>query len=122
MASMPPERRTKSAFTPVDCCCSSLSCWCVVLTGWIASDLASPILARWLNSSRLSINLRQACGLRGGCACRGLGCFDLSLSLSFTFSGFSGIPNEAYLIVEACGFFEEFVVGLGFSEDTLVLV
>ena len=36
---------------------SASSCWCVVLAGWIARLRTSPTLARWLNSSRLSMKL-----------------------------------------------------------------
>ena len=60
MCSMPTESRTVSCVTPAAASSSSLSCECVVDALWIASDFASPMLARWLNSSRLSMNLRPA--------------------------------------------------------------
>ena len=57
MCSMPTDRRTVSCVTPAASSSSSLSCECVVDALWIASDFASPMLARWLNSSRLSMNV-----------------------------------------------------------------
>ena len=49
-ASMPTLRRIKSGVTPAASCSSSLNCSWVVEAGWITRLLASPILARWLNS------------------------------------------------------------------------
>ena len=51
MCSMPTDRRTVSCVTPAAASSSSLSWECVVVALWIASDFASPMLARWLNSS-----------------------------------------------------------------------
>ena len=55
MSSSPIDKRIMSGVMPPARCSSSLSCWCVVLAGWITSDLASPTLARWLNRFRLSM-------------------------------------------------------------------
>ena len=55
MCSMPTESRTVSGVTPAAESSSSFSCECVVEALWIASDFASPMFARWLNSSRLSM-------------------------------------------------------------------
>ncbi len=41
--------------TPVAACSSSVSCWWVVLAGWMTRLLASPTLARRLNSLTLSM-------------------------------------------------------------------
>ena len=60
MCSMPTDRRTVSCVTPAAASSSSLSCECVVEALWIASDLASPMFARWLKSSRLSMNFWPA--------------------------------------------------------------
>ena len=56
MFSIPTESRTVSWVTPDASSSSSFSCECVVVALWIASDFASPMFARWLNSSRLSMN------------------------------------------------------------------
>ena len=53
MPSMPTDRRTKSGVTPVEICCASSSCWCVVVAGWMARDLASPMFARWLEELKV---------------------------------------------------------------------
>ena len=58
--SRPIERRTKSSVTPVSSCSSAVSCECVVVAGWMQSDLASPMLARCENSFVLSTNRRPA--------------------------------------------------------------
>ena len=50
MCSMPTDRRTVSCVTPAAASSSALSCECVVEALWIASDFASPMFARWLNS------------------------------------------------------------------------
>ena len=34
--------------------------WWVVLAGWITSDFASPMFARWENSDKLSMKARPA--------------------------------------------------------------
>ena len=60
MCSMPTDRRTVSCVTPAAASSSSLSCECVVDALWIASDFASPMFARWLNSFRFSMNARPA--------------------------------------------------------------
>ncbi len=52
MSSRPMDRRTRSSDTPLDNCCSSVSCWCVVVVGWMASDLASPTFARARRAQR----------------------------------------------------------------------
>ena len=49
--------RTRSGLTPDATCCSSVSCWWVVLAGWMISVLASPILARCEISRSSSMNL-----------------------------------------------------------------
>ena len=54
--SMPTLRRTKSSVTPDSSCSSAVSCEWVVVAGWIASDLASPMLARCESSCVLSTN------------------------------------------------------------------
>ena len=59
-SSMPTDRRTNSGVTPVCACSSGVSCECVVVAGWMISDLASPMLARWLNSLTLLISLTPA--------------------------------------------------------------
>ena len=53
--SIPTESRTVSWVTPAASSSSSSSWECVVVAGWIASDLASPMLARWENSSSESM-------------------------------------------------------------------
>ena len=60
MCSMPTDTRTRSGVTPLAFCSASLSCWCVVVLGWMTSVLASPTFARWLASFTLSMNLRPA--------------------------------------------------------------
>ena len=47
-SSMPIESLIKSSVIPDFCKSFLLSCACVVLAGCITSDLASPILAKWL--------------------------------------------------------------------------
>jgi hypothetical protein len=42
--------------TPALFCSASLSCWWVVLAGWMTRVLASPTLARWLASLTLEMN------------------------------------------------------------------
>ena len=49
--SMPTDSRTMSSGTPAASSSSGVSWEWVVVALWIASDLASPMLARWLNSS-----------------------------------------------------------------------
>ena len=56
-SSSPTEMRTRSGVTPDAACCSSVSCWCVVLPGWMISVLASPMLARCEISRNSSMNL-----------------------------------------------------------------
>ena len=51
MCSMPTDRRTVSWVTPAASSSSAFSCECVVVALWIASDFASPMLARCENSS-----------------------------------------------------------------------
>ena len=52
MCSIPTETRIRSALTPDGLLLgSSVSCWWVVVAGWITRVLASPTLARWLASS-----------------------------------------------------------------------
>ena len=60
MCAMPTERRTVSCVTPADASSSSFSCEWVVEALWIARLFASPMFARWLHSSRLSMNVRPA--------------------------------------------------------------
>ena len=60
MFSIPTARRTVSWVTPEAASSSSFSCEWVVDALWIASDFASPMFARWLNSSRLSMNALPA--------------------------------------------------------------
>ena len=60
MCSMPTLRRTVSCVTPEAASSSALSCEWVVEALWIASDFASPMLARWLNSSSPSMNVLPA--------------------------------------------------------------
>ena len=60
MSSMPIDRRTNSGVTPVCACSSGVSCECVVVAGWMISDFASPMFARWLNSLTLLISLTPA--------------------------------------------------------------
>ena len=55
-SSMPSERRTKSAETPVETCSSGESWLCVVLAGWMARLFASPMLARCEKSRSASMN------------------------------------------------------------------
>ena len=57
---MPTDSRTVSCVTPAAASSSSFSCECVVEALWIASDFASPMFARWLNSFRLSMNVLPA--------------------------------------------------------------
>ena len=64
MCSMPTDRRTVSCVTPAAASSSSLSCEWVVDAGWIASDFASPMFARWLNSFSDSMNFLPASGRR----------------------------------------------------------
>ena len=52
MCSMPTDSRTVSWVTPAAASSSSFSCECVVVALWIASVFASPMFARWLNSSQ----------------------------------------------------------------------
>ena len=59
-SSMPIERRTNSGVTPVCACSSGVSCEWVVVAGWMISDFASPMFARWLNSLTLLISFRPA--------------------------------------------------------------
>ena len=59
---MPIDRRMSSGGMPAARCCSSLSWEWVVVAGWMASDLASPTLARCLKSLRESMNLRAGRG------------------------------------------------------------
>ena len=61
MCSMPTDRRTVSCVTPAAASSSSFSCECVVEALWIASDFASPMFARWLNS--LSVSMKRLAGL-----------------------------------------------------------
>ena len=56
-SSVPIDSRTKSGVTPVLFCSSGDSCWCVVLLGWMISDLLSPMLARCEKSFTLLISL-----------------------------------------------------------------
>ena len=44
-SSIPTDKRIKSLVTPALSCSTSDNCWCVVLAGWIMSDLVSPIFA-----------------------------------------------------------------------------
>ena len=60
MSSSPIESRIMSGVTPPAACSASLNCACVVLAGWITSDLASPMLARWLKSCTRSMKRRPA--------------------------------------------------------------
>ena len=46
--------------TPVAACSSALSCWWVVLAGWMIRLFASPTLASRLKSLTLSISRRPA--------------------------------------------------------------
>ena len=59
--SRPIESRTRSSVTPLAACSSSLSCWWVVVAGWMISDFASPTLASRLKSWTLLI--RRLAGL-----------------------------------------------------------
>src|SRR6185369_1748900 len=59
-SSVPMLRRTKSGVTPVAACSSSVSCWCVVVLGWMMRLLLSPTLARWLKSFTRLISVRPA--------------------------------------------------------------
>ena len=59
-SSRPIDRRTSSSPTPALARSSTLICWCVVLAGWITSDLASPTLARCENTLSRSISLAPA--------------------------------------------------------------
>ncbi len=60
MCSIPTDSLTVSWVTPADSSSSAFSCEWVVDALWMASDLASPMLARWLNSLSCSMNLRPA--------------------------------------------------------------
>src|SRR5690554_6734496 len=57
-SSRPTEMRTRSSGTPAAASCSAVSCWWVVEPGWMTSVRASPMLARWLASTRDSMNTR----------------------------------------------------------------
>lgn len=57
MCSSPMERRTSSGVSPALRWSSSESCEWVVLAGWMIRLLASPTLARMLNSLMLSTSL-----------------------------------------------------------------
>ena len=59
-SSMPTDNRTYSGVTPVCACSSGVSWECVVVAGWMISDLASPMFARWLNSLTLLISFAPA--------------------------------------------------------------
>jgi len=59
-SSMPTDTLTKSGVTPAESCSSGLSCWCVVVAGWMTSVLASPMLARCEASLTLSMNFDPA--------------------------------------------------------------
>ena len=56
LSSIPTDNLTKSGVIPPAICSSSDNCECVVVAGWIARLFASPTLARWLKSSKESIN------------------------------------------------------------------
>ena len=60
MCSMPTDTRTRSLLTPEASCSASVSCWWVVLAGWITRVLASPTLARCEANSTPSIKARPA--------------------------------------------------------------
>jgi len=60
MLSRPIERRTISGGTPARASSSSFSCRCVVEAGWITSDFASPMLAKWLTKVSASMNFTPA--------------------------------------------------------------
>ena len=60
MYSIPTLSRTISGATPAATNSSSVSWEWVVVALWMASDLASPMLARWENSSRDSMNFEPA--------------------------------------------------------------
>jgi len=60
MFSMPTERRTRSSLTPASASSPSSSWEWVVVAGWIARDLASPMFARCEKSSSESMNFRPA--------------------------------------------------------------
>ncbi len=60
MSSMPIESRIMSSVTPDSICCTTLSCWCVVVEGWITSDFASPTLASSEKSFKLSMKVFAA--------------------------------------------------------------
>ena len=60
MSSIPMLSRMKSGLTPAVTICSSVSWLWVVVAGWIARLLASPTFARWLKSSRPSMNFWPA--------------------------------------------------------------
>ena len=60
ICSMPTDSRTRSELTPARANSSSLSCRWVVLAGWQASDLASPMFTNLLISCRASINFPPA--------------------------------------------------------------
>ncbi len=49
-----------SCDTPAFSSSASLSWECVVVGGWMASDLASPMFAMWLKSPSESMNFRPA--------------------------------------------------------------
>ncbi len=52
ISSVPIESLTKSGVTPVFACSSTVSCWWVVLAGWITRLFESPIFARSEKSFR----------------------------------------------------------------------
>ena len=60
MFSMPTEMRIVSSPTPAAARSSGGTCWWVVLAGWITRVLASPTLARWLESSTPSMKATPA--------------------------------------------------------------
>ena len=60
MCSMPTDRRTRPGVTPVVACSASVSCECVVVAGWIASERTSPMLATSECSSSASTKARPA--------------------------------------------------------------
>jgi hypothetical protein len=54
--SIPIDSRTMSSGTPAASNSSGVNWLCVVVALWMASDFASPMLARWLKSSSPSTN------------------------------------------------------------------
>jgi hypothetical protein len=64
MCSMPIDRRTMSSETPAFASSSGDSWRCVVEAGWQASDLASPMLTRRVNSLQRVLEARAALARR----------------------------------------------------------